>query len=177
MLRGLSALQVVMWNAIIIGVWHIALFILCVKMPASYFDGSKPRYAPRKWERNGRIYRDVFKINLWKDRLPQHVGRDGFSKERLDSKLSVEYVDQFILETCRSEWEHTANCAIAVVTLFINPIPLGFLFSFLVLLGNVPFAFIQRYNRFRLQILRRRLLREKRALEGKSSDVSTVAVL
>jgi len=49
--------------------------------------------------------------------------------------------------------------------LLINPLLVGLVFSFLILLGNVPFACIQRYNRFRLQVLRKKRLRDLRSGE------------
>ena len=43
--------------------------------------------------------------------------------------------------------------------IFANPPLYSFLFTFVVLLINMPCTAIQRYNRFRLQTLRKRLLR------------------
>ena len=72
-----------------------------------------------------------------------------------------------------SAWQHEIkemmggmkNCICAVITLLINPLLVGLVFSFLILLGNVPFAIIQRYNRFRLLVLRKKLLRDMRSGE------------
>ncbi len=94
--------------------------------------------------------------------MPQHIGKDGFSKEHL-TDISIDYVDEFIFETCRGEWVHLKNCICIVVTMLINPLLVGIVFSFLIMLGNLPFAVIQRYNRFRLQVLRKKLLRDLRA--------------
>lgn len=61
---------------------------------------------------------------------------------------------------------HLTNCLCGVVMLVVNSLGIGLLFAFLILLGNLPFAVIQRYNRFRLQILRKRRLRELRTTEA-----------
>lgn len=55
---------------------------------------------------------------------------------------------------------HLANCLCAVVVLLINPFPANLIFAVLILLGNLPFALIQRYNRFRLDTVRRKLIRD-----------------
>lgn len=161
MLRDLSGLHMFLWNALIIAMWHVAVFLLCVKIHTSFFDATKHRYLPRQWEKGGRWYRDKLKIHLWKDKVPQHIGKDGFSKAHL-TDVSIEYLDEFIMETCRGEWMHFTNCLCVVVMFLINSLWVGLLFTLLILLGNLPFAVIQRYNRFRLQILKKRRLRELR---------------
>jgi len=60
---------------------------------------------------------------------------------------------------------HMNNCLCAVVVLIINPLLVGVIFSLFILLGNMPFAVIQRYNRFRLQVLRKKRLRDLRGSE------------
>ena len=172
MLRGMSGVQIFLWNAVIVAIWHITVFIACVKLPASYFDENKPRFRPRDWERGGRWYKDTLRINSWKDRIPQYTSKDGFSKEHLDD-VSIEYLNQFIMETCRGEWMHLSGALCAVLLLVINPIGFGLVFAFLDLLGNLPFAAIQRYNRFRLQTLRKRRLRlQKGSSVGSAASVT-----
>ncbi len=161
MLKNLSFLNMLVWNLVLIGLWHLVVFLACTKLSSSRFDPGKGRYAAKPWEHGGRWYRDNLKIQLWKDRLPQHIGKDGFSKQHL-TDLSVDYLDQFILETCRGEWMHMKNCVCAILVLLINPLLVGVIASFFILLGNLPFAVVQRYNRFRLQVLRKRRLREMR---------------
>jgi glycosyl-4,4'-diaponeurosporenoate acyltransferase len=159
MLKNLSFLNMFVWNIFLIGLWHLIVFLACVKLPRSTFDPALGRFAPKAWENGGRWYRDKLKIQFWKDKVPQHVGKDSFSKEHL-LDVSVEYLDEFIVETCRGEWMHKRSCICAVITLLINPLFVGLVFSFLIFLGNAPFAIIQRYNRFRLLILRKKLLRD-----------------
>lgn len=163
MLKNLSFLNMFIWNLFLIGAWHFVFFLACVKLPNSTFAPTKERFAPKTWEHGGRWYRDKLKIQLWKDKVPQHIGKDGFSKEHLKD-VSVEYLDEFVMETCRGEWMHLKNCICAVITLMINPLLVGIVFSLLILLANLPFAIIQRYNRFRLLVLRKKILRDSREL-------------
>lgn len=51
------------------------------------------------------------------------------------------------------------NLFSAIVMLIIDPPLVGLLGSLFVILANLPFALVQRYNRFRLQALRKRRIR------------------
>ena len=161
MLKNSSFLDMLIWNIIIVGLWHVGFFIACQKLPDSKFSPDKERYAEKSWEHGGRWYREYLKIQLWKDRVPQHIGKEGFSKQHL-TDVSIDYLDEFILETCRGEWLHWKDCICAIIALLINPLLVGIVASFLILLANLPFAMIQRYNRFRLQVLRKKRIRDLR---------------
>jgi glycosyl-4,4'-diaponeurosporenoate acyltransferase len=159
MLKNSSFLVIFFWNVLIAALWHGLTLALGQRLPNSKFDESKECYAAKPWERGGRWYRENLKIQSWKDRIPQHIGKGGFSKTHLKND-SIEYLDEFILETCRGEWVHRKNCLCAIVMLLVNPLLVGLLTSLFVMIGNVPFALVQRYNRFRLQTLRKRRIRE-----------------
>lgn len=161
MFKNAALIHDVIWNVMLITVWHCVVFFACVKLPKQTFDPAKSRYLGFPWEQNGRWYRTHLKIQLWKDSVPQYIGKDGFSKKHL-TKVSPEYLDEFMLETCRGEWMHLNNCVCIVAVVLFNPSwVLALIFSGLILLGNVPFVCIQRYNRFRLKVLRDVLKREQ----------------
>lgn len=159
MLRNEPLLNALLINLLLGTIWHYATFFLCISIKIEHFNPKRARYQPRKWEKNGKWYADHLKINKWKDFLPQHIGKDGFSKDHLDD-VSIEYLDEFILETCRGEWNHIANCCFAVVLFIINPFWTAFILTILLFLGNLPFAIIQRYNRFRLVKLKNTLIKK-----------------
>lgn len=166
MLKNSNPLNILFWNIALAACWHVLVFIACVRLPRRFFNSERKRYQPRQWEKGGRWYKDHLKIQLWKDKVPQFIAKDGFSKSHITS-LSLEYLDEFILETCRGEWMHLTNCLCALVVLIINPFPINFVFAFLILLGNLPFALIQRYNRFRLDTVRRKLIRDMRHAQSR----------
>lgn len=114
MLKNLSFINMLFWNLVLIGLWHLVVFLACIKFPDSFFDPAKNRFAPKEWEHGGRWYRDKLKIQEWKDSLPQYTGHDGFSKAHL-TDLSLDYLDSFIRETCRGEWMHLKNCVCCIV--------------------------------------------------------------
>lgn len=163
MLKEESIAFALLINILLGCIWHFVTFVVCTSVDDSFFDSAKRMYLPHKWERNGKFYSDVLKINRWKDLLPRYIGKDGFSKEHLDG-ISVDYLDEFIMETCRGEWNHTMNCLYAVVLFMLNNFITAFILSAVLFLLNVPFAMIQRYNRFRLQRLRRTVTRHDERL-------------
>lgn len=156
-----SFLGVLFWNVLIIALLHVVLLYACVKLSEEKLDYTRPRFAPRQWEHNGRFYRDKLKINVWKDYIPQYVGKDGFSKETLEKELSLSYIDTFLLETCRGEWYHTANLIGIPIFFILNPLPYSVMFSIVLFVVHGTCTIIQRYNRFRLLILRKKLLRDQ----------------
>lgn len=158
MLKNASFSSLFFWNIFVAGGWNLVIFFICQRLPGSLLDPARSRFQARAWERDGHWYRDNLKIQNWKDRLPQHVDKGGFSKQHFRGD-SVEYLDQFILETCRGEWMHTKSMVSAVVLLLMDPPVIGLLVSLYVLLANLPFAIVQRYNRFRLLALKKRRIR------------------
>ena len=167
------------FNALIINIllgtaWHCASLFMCTVIDLNRFSPDKRIYRPHRWEKDGRFYSEVMHINKWKDRLPQHVGKNGFSKSHLDS-LSPEYIDRFIAETCRGEWNHKVNCLFALVLLSINKFYLGLLLSILLISGNLPFICIQRYNRLRLQKLRSMIVRRSQRHTAPDPSEDTAA--
>ena len=173
MLRNLSFDEAILTNITLTAIWHFFTYILCIYINTDFFDASKKYYQPKKWENNGKIYNDVLKINRWKDLLPQYVGKDGFSKSHL-TDVSIEYLDKFIMETCRGEWNHAMNCLFAIVLFAINGFFTAFILSLLLIIGNAPFVIIQRYNRFRLQKLRKMIIRRSERNHKREVSGATV---
>lgn len=155
-LRSYTLSYIIFANILFMLLWHMLCFILCITCSPSVYSQDKKMFKPRKWERNGKWYEDKLHIKKWKDRLPQHIGKNGFSKQHFTS-LSSEYIETFIKETCRAEWDHTISCIYIMITFIISPVTIAFIFSLLTMLANVPFLIIQRYNRFRLLKIKQRL--------------------
>ena len=170
-MREASIWTILFVNVILAAVWHFMMFIACLKVKLSRFDPKLRFYQAKSWEKNGRWYSKYLKINAWKDHLPQHTGKDGFTKEHMENHITLSYLDRFIMETCRGEWDHWMCSLYMIVSLIINPFWIGLLLGILVLVGNLPFIAIQRYNRFRLQTLRKRMLREQERIASHSGEV------
>lgn len=155
MLTSSSALQTITTNIFLIIIWDLLIFLLCIKLDKKFFSPDRRLFQIRKWERDGQFYTNVLHIKKWKDLLPQHIGKNGFSKRNLTkfSKLSTSYIQEFIFETCRAEWNHTMCCLFPLVSFSINTFNYALTFSFVSIITNLPFIFIQRYNRIRLKKL------------------------
>ena len=166
MLSDQPLITTILVNILLGAVWHYATFFICIFKDTASFSPDKKMYQPHKWENGGKFYSDVLKINQWKDILPQHIGKDGFSKNHLDD-ITVEYIDRFIMETCRGEWNHTMNCWFFVIIFLINSFFMALILTFFLFLGNLPFVFIQRYNRLRLQKLRKAVIHKAKLAEKK----------
>lgn len=143
-------------------IWHLCVFYLGTKCSTEKFSMKKKRYQALAWEKDGKWYQKHLKIKSWKDKLPQRVPDDGFSKEHLDT-VTPEYLDEFIMETCRGEWIHFSNFLLAFAILLIVPHPFKIPFALAVMILHLPYIIIQRYNRFRLARCRERLVRQQQS--------------
>ena len=114
--------------------------------------------------REMRFYRAI-RLPIWKDRLPQF--NPEFNKRRLAAAPSLSYIDTFLFITCRAEIIHYAIGILgwfSLVFCLLSTERAVWLMRYaciacLIQLANLPFAWIQRYNRFRLLRLRRQILR------------------
>lgn len=123
-------------------------------VPDRWLDHDTVLTAIRPAERNGRIYRHWFRINRWKDRLPEvhGLGRGaGVSKARLIGRAEA---PALLRETRRAEYVHVAVAASGPLFLLWNPPWLAAIMALAGVAFNAPFVMIQRFNRARLVGLR-----------------------
>ena len=146
----IDAKNIILINFLLMALWHLSILFLCMKLDSSFFDPRKFLYTARKWEKKGKFYTSVLKIKKWKDKLPQYVCKNGFSKRSLNSKMDKQYMEKFIVETCRAEWNHFMCSMYWVVSIFLNSSIYAVIFSLIPILANLPFLLIQRFNRIRL---------------------------
>lgn len=163
MLSDLNSANVIIINFILMITWHLVILIVSVNIRSSFFDPAKPFYVSQKWEKNGNFYIKKLHIKKWKDFLPQYVAKGGFSKRHLesDSKFNEKYINVFIIETCRAEWNHFMCSLYFIISLLINSLFYAIVFSIIPLIANMPFIAIQRYNRIRLKKLNQKCTRLK----------------
>lgn len=113
---------------------------------------------PRRFEEGGHWYRRRLRVHRWKDRVPEAgaLFAGGMSKRRLPGRDAAG-LQLFVRETRRAELAHWWAMACGPVFVLWNP-PLAatLLIAYGVLI-NLPFILIQRYNRFRLQSILRRM--------------------
>ena len=161
-------------------IYMAALGILC--FPAGRllarisFRADKKPFSPFEFEKNGKFY-ETLKIKSWQNKIPD-VSRM-FSKivprKSLETApVTAERLGVMINETCVAEITHVILSILGIALIFLWPGAGGIiLFLVYVLLGNLPFIMIQRYNRPRLSKLRKALeAKEKRNAKPKETQQS-----
>lgn len=133
------------------------------------FRPEKAPFRPWKWEKNGRIYAKLG-IDKWKKLVPDmsRILPDMVKKELPagSGALDVHQAETLVQETCRAEVVHGASCLLGLAFLRLWPGWGGaVVLAVWVLLANLPFILIQRYNRPRLMRLAS-LLRKKEQRRG-----------
>lgn len=169
-----DVLEMLVWNVAVGAAFHVVLLVVCLKRPVSAYDPNRARYRAKTWEKGGKVYKDRYKIHLWKEKVPQFIGKDGFSKEHLQQNPTVEYLDRFIMETCRGEWYHSTSLWLVGFVVVADPWQVSWLFGLGLVAVHVPCKVIQRYNRFRLQVLRKKLIRD---LQKQAKELQNTSVL
>ncbi len=158
---------------------HSVLYVLFCGMmahvigeavPRAWFHADRFPYAPCKWEEDGAVY-EKMGIQRWKDRLPDmsRVCKRMFPK-RLDRFPTAERVERLIAETCVAEATHGALCLAAPVIWFFWRNYVGVILSGTVVICNLPFMMIQRYNRPKLVVLYKRLAAREEKKRNASTD-------
>lgn len=135
-------------------------------IPSEFYDPDNFLFKPRKFEFDGRLYTFLFAIKKWKDRLPEcgeFFKFNPFNKKKLQRMKDLDYFERFILETCRAELTHLIPILLYPVSLLWNPYPVSLYVLIFVLVTNLPFLIIQRYNRIRFLRIVSRMRQEEAA--------------
>lgn len=126
----------------------------------------------RKWERSGRVY-DLLSVRRWQSKVPDmsRLFAKLMPPKRMDAMPGCEEILCMIEETCVAEAVHELLC---IAGLFLLRIWRGLggtvVWLLYVLLGNLPFIVIQRYNRPRfVEMLKKRQRLARRYFGGESA--------
>ncbi len=154
-----------------------ALGLLCFpfgRLLARYpYNPKRIPFRTYAFERDGAFYNDVFHIRHWQARVPD-VSRWApqiVPKKQLSPHLTAPQLRLMVNETCVAELTHLLLCLAAFALPAIWPGWGGwFVCAVDILLGNLPFIFIQRYQRPRLLRMLSKLERRERNLNHESAD-------
>ena len=161
------------------GFWKCAAYLLVLALIAHPLGQRMPsRFQPerfpfRAWkgEKGGRIYAKL-RIDSWKKLVPDmsRLLPDMVRKELPASgAVTAAQASQLVQETCRAEVVHGASCLLGLACLWLWPGWGGaIVLAVWVLLANLPFILIQRYNRPRLMRLAA-LLRKRAQRKGEQN--------
>jgi len=93
---------------------------LGMHLPKALIQPSRFLFQTFVWEKDGRIYQALFMVKSWKGNLT--LWRQSFpildSLCELLGEVSVNHIDRWILETCRSELTHWLAILPAVLFFF-----------------------------------------------------------
>lgn len=144
------------------GFWKCVLYAVVLALLAhplgqalpAHFRHDRFPFRPWKWEKNGRVYTKLA-IDKWKTLVPDmsRLFPDMVKKQLPADTGAITAVQATALvqETCRAEAVHTASCLLGLAFLWLWPGWGGAaMLAVWVLLANLPFILIQRYNRPRL---------------------------
>lgn len=112
-------------------------------------------FRERKWELGGKIYEKMH-IKSWQARIPDvsQVLHRWMPQKKLKVGVTADVVRMMIRETCTAEAVHDL---LNIAGLWLLGIWKGvggvLMYLVYVLLGNLPFILVQRYNRPRLKAL------------------------
>lgn len=149
-----------MWNVlkclIYLGILGLLAFPFGRLLARCRFDPDRFPFREYPWEDGGKIYDRLFQIKKWKDRVPDVSKAVPNIVPRKAVKMpDVKELSGMINETCVAELTHLILAFLGIPILFIVPGWFGILIFLVdVLIGNLPFIMIQRYNRYRYLKLR-----------------------
>ena len=151
-----------------LAVTGIAAFFAGRIVPKKWFRADAFPYKSYPFEKEGKIY-DKLRIRSWQSRVPD-MSRilPGLIPAK---KMTADYqsrLPQMIQETCVAEMTHFLLCLTGLYCLVLWPGAGGVVLTLLyIVLGNLPFILIQRYNRPRFLKLWRR---ERRKAAGNPAE-------
>lgn len=126
---------------------HLSIGALAVRLPRSLFASDNWITVPRRWERNGRFYRDWLAIRRWKSRLPDGAPWLGGAAKKQMCSRRASSLREFLVETRRAELAHWAMLCCAPVFFSWNPPWARLVMAAYAVAANLPFILAQRYNR------------------------------
>ena len=136
---------------------------VCRLLPKRFADSSDTFYQVTQKEKK---FYEKLKIRKWKDKIPEIGHFTGFRKNKIADPQSVEYIERFLLEACYGELGHLWIMPIGFVILalfFISEtwIALAIPVAIINAILNLLPVFVLRYNRYKLEILRKNLLKKQ----------------
>lgn len=147
-------------------IFQTATSYFCQFIPDKFLSYSAFLFRERKWEKGGKIYKKIFRVNKWKGYLPDGgaMVKGGYAKKSI-SDFSKENLNKFLIESCRAEIVHLiAILPFWVFGLFAPPIVIPIMLIY-ALAVNMPCVIVQRYNRPRfIKLLHKTKAKEERKL-------------
>lgn len=141
--------------------FHLTISLGLIKLPDRFFMSGHTLnnlFKERDIEADGKIWKEKLNVHKWKDKLPDGASlfHAGYKKKKLQS-YDLSTIETFIKETKRAELTHWLLMVPAPFFFLWNPVWAGWIMIIYAVLVNVPFIIIQRYNRIRLNRIKKRI--------------------
>ncbi len=131
---------------------QVSAALIALAIPDKSYNPYSFFYRSHRFEKEGKIYEQLFAIKKWKHLLPDGGAmfkKRGFKKKKLDS-FSKENLEKFLVESARGELTHwLAIIPFWIFGFFAPPYFIAIMFGY-ALLVNMPCIIAQRYNRPRI---------------------------
>ena len=141
------------WYCVIyIAVLGVLSFIIGRLLPKGWFHADKFPYKTAAGEQ--KIYQTL-RVKSWQSKVPDmsRLFRHIMPAKKMTAETIAD-IPRMLEETCVAELTHTLLSILGLAMLWLWPGWGGIIVTIIyILLGNVPFIIIQRYNRPRLQRL------------------------
>jgi glycosyl-4,4'-diaponeurosporenoate acyltransferase len=136
-------------SLLVLFVQSVISTIVFLGVPEKYLDHTRWLFKEKSWENGGSVYQKIFKVRKWKDKLPElsDFFHTTFSKRDITG-YDPDYLEKYILESCRAEMSHWSIIILAFWSVVCNDYVISMLIVATAL--NLPFIIIQRYNRPRI---------------------------
>lgn len=149
----------------ILGVFSFALGRM---LPKGWFHGDRFPFHSFPFERDGKIY-EKLNIKRWQKKVPDmsRILPKVMPPKRMGADYAVR-LPRMVQETCVAELIHSLLCICALACLDLWQGVGGIIVTLVYILANLPFIFIQRYNRPKLMRVMEKCNRtiKKAAVEG-----------
>ena len=143
--------------------------LICLYLPDRFFSGNFFLFRTYSFEKEGKLYEQLFLIRKWKHLLPDGGmvwKKRGFQKKHL-TDFSKENLKRFLAESARGELTHWLAILPFWIFGFVAPGRVIWYMLAYALAVNLPCIIAQRYNRPRIQ----RLLKQKSKKRGVGDEV------
>lgn len=139
--------------------FHFAISALCFYIPLRFFMRDVPLLGIAKLERDGELWNTLFKVKAWKGHLidGSKIVKKSYNKSQLHG-IDHDSLAIFAAETKRAELTHWLLIVPAPLFFVWNPDWAAWINVAYAIIANVPFIVTQRYNRGRLERLRKKRL-------------------
>lgn len=160
--------------AIYMAVWGLLCFPIGRLFKRLGLQWDRPPFASRPWEKGGAIYERAG-IRVWKDIVPDvsKLFPGIVPRKAIAGKFTLDSLRDMLAETCVAELTHLMLCLVGLGMIALWPGAGGIaVYLVYVILGNLPFIMIQRYNRPRFgRLLAAAEMRERRQTNAGTDTV------